>query len=108
MKINEEKLKQASKADILKEISLVDNEIADEMYPVSAYRYYQLSEYKKRLEEELQIRDAKLSTKKLSEAALRMAAMIPDFSKSGRELRAKVKNEYEEELKHLNELATTA
>ena len=104
MKVNEEKLKNASKSDILKEISLIDNEIADEMFPVSAYRYCQLSEYRKRLEEELQNRDIKLSTEKFSKAALRMAAMIPDFSKSGRELRAKVKNEYDDALKDLNEL----
>lgn len=56
MKVNEEKLKKASKADIIREISMVDDEINDEMYPISHYRYYQLSEYKKKLEEELKRR----------------------------------------------------
>lgn len=56
MKVNEEKLKKASTAEIIKEISLVNDEINDDMYPVSYYRYQKLSDYKKRLEEELQRR----------------------------------------------------
>ena len=56
MRVNEEKLKKASKTEIIEEISLIDNEINDDMYPVSHYRYQQLSNYKKRLEQELQKR----------------------------------------------------
>lgn len=56
MKVNVEKLKKASQADILKEISMVDDEINNDMYPVSHYRYKQLSDYKQILEEELQKR----------------------------------------------------
>lgn len=56
MRVNEEKLKKASKAEILKEISLVDDEINNDMYPVSHYRYQQLCDYKKRLDEELKKR----------------------------------------------------
>jgi hypothetical protein len=56
MKIDEEKLKKASKAEIIREISLVDDEINDDMYPVSHYRYKQLSDYKDRLEQELRKR----------------------------------------------------
>ena len=56
MKVNEEKLKNATKAEIIKEISLVDGEINDDMYPVSYYRYKQLLDYKERLEQELRKR----------------------------------------------------
>ena len=56
VKVNKEKLKKASNADIVKEISLVNDEINDDIYPVAVYRYLWLSEYKKRLEEELQKR----------------------------------------------------
>jgi hypothetical protein len=56
MKANEEKLKRASEAEIIREISLVNDEINDDMYPVSYYRFKQLSDYKKILEEELQKR----------------------------------------------------
>lgn len=56
MKVNEEKLKKASKAEIIKEISLVDDEINNDMYPIAAYRLKCLYDYKERLEEELQKR----------------------------------------------------
>lgn len=56
IKINEEKLKNASRAEIVKEISLVDDELNDEMHPTSAYRCQWLYDYKKKLEEELQKR----------------------------------------------------
>lgn len=56
MKINEEKLKLASKEEIIREISMVDGELNDEMHPASAYRCCLLYDYKKRLEEELQKR----------------------------------------------------
>ena len=55
MKVNEEKFKKASKAEIIKEISLVDDEINNNMSQY-LYRHQQLSNYKKQLEEELQRR----------------------------------------------------
>ena len=56
MKVNEEKLKKASTEEIIRGIYLVDDEINNEMYPVSAYRCKLLYDYKKKLEEELQKR----------------------------------------------------
>ena len=56
MKVNEEKLKKASKSEIVKEIDLVNDELNNEMHPASAYRCHILYDYKKRLEEELQKR----------------------------------------------------
>lgn len=56
MKINEDKLKTAAKSEIVKEISLIDDELNNEMHPVSAYRCRLLYDYKKMLEEELKKR----------------------------------------------------
>lgn len=48
--------------------------------------------------------DIYLATKKAAEAEHRMMAMIPDYSESGKKLKAKVIKEYEEALAHLNKL----
>lgn len=56
MKINEEKLRNASKAEIIKEINLVNDELSNEMHPASGYRCLLLYDYKKKLEEELKKR----------------------------------------------------
>lgn len=56
MKINEEKLRNASKAEIIKEIDLVNDELSNEMHPASGYRCLLLYDYKEKLEEELKKR----------------------------------------------------
>ena len=56
MKIDEVNLKKATKAELLNDIYLVDEELSNEMYPVSWARCKELLEYKTRLQEELKHR----------------------------------------------------
>lgn len=56
MKANIEKLKKATKNELVDEIDLIDREISNQMYPVSYARYKELDEYKKEIEAELATR----------------------------------------------------
>jgi hypothetical protein len=48
--------------------------------------------------------DIDLAIKNAVEATSRMRAMVIDYSKSGKELKSKIKKEYEEALKRLDDL----
>jgi hypothetical protein len=48
--------------------------------------------------------DIYLATKNAAEAECRMKAILPDYSKSGKELKSKIIKEYEEAINRLNEL----
>lgn len=56
MKVDKTKLKNATKADLICEISLVDNELSNEMHPTSWARCKELLEYKNTLQKELKTR----------------------------------------------------
>ncbi len=56
MKADKTKLKNATKADLIHEISLVDEELCNEMYPPSWERTKELLEYKDELKTELKTR----------------------------------------------------
>lgn len=56
MRVNKEKLKKSTKADLIHEISLVDEELSNEMHPPSWARCNELLEYKNELHEELKTR----------------------------------------------------
>lgn len=53
MKVDKTKLKSATKADLIKELNLIDEELSNDMYPVSWARYKELLEYKKEIQSEL-------------------------------------------------------
>lgn len=56
MRANKEKLKNATKADLIHEISLIDEELSNEMHPASWARCKELLEYKNELQKELRTR----------------------------------------------------
>lgn len=56
MKADKNKLKNSTKADLIHEISLVNEELSNEMYPPSWARTKELLEYKDELIAELKIR----------------------------------------------------
>ena len=53
MKADKTKLKSATKADLIKELSLIDEELSNDMHPVSWARCKELLEYKKEIQSEL-------------------------------------------------------
>ncbi len=56
MKISIEKLKRADTQELIKQYDLADEEISNDMYPVSHARFLELEEYKTAIYEELKIR----------------------------------------------------
>lgn len=57
MKVNKAKLKNATEADLIREINLVIDELSDNMHPASWARCKKLIEYKTILQEELRARE---------------------------------------------------
>lgn len=57
MKVNKEKLSNASTSDILQELSFIREELSNEMYPSSWARTEELLEYAGELYEELSTRE---------------------------------------------------
>ena len=56
MKANVTKLKSATKADLIRELILIDEELSNDMHPVSWARCKELIEYKKEIQSELNVR----------------------------------------------------
>lgn len=56
MRADSKKLKLATKEDLIKELSLIDEELADEMHPASWARCKELYEYKEDIQLELRTR----------------------------------------------------
>ena len=56
MKADKEKLKNATKFDLIKEINLIDEELSNAMYSTSWARIKELLEYKDELKAELKRR----------------------------------------------------
>lgn len=56
MKADRNKLKNATEADLIREISLVNEELSNAMYPTSWARTKELLEYKDELKAELRTR----------------------------------------------------
>ena len=56
MKADKEKLKNATKFDLVEEIDLIDKELSNAMYPTSWARTKELLEYKDELKAELKRR----------------------------------------------------
>ena len=56
MKADITKLKLATEADLIKELSLIDEELSNDMHPVSWARCKELLEYKQEIQSELNSR----------------------------------------------------